>query len=122
MTNDWAGYAAFRSAFLEVMDPALYSIEWLDEQVATGAVMFWRSANAAIIAEIRHYPTGARDIHGLIAAGELSEIVGHLIPHAEQWAREQGCVGAIIESRPGWQRVLKEQGYEPYQIAVRKEL
>jgi hypothetical protein len=102
------------------MDERYHTLEWLDDQVLTGKAYFWRSDNAAIIAEIRTYPTGAKDIHGLIAAGELDEIVNVLIPQAEEWAREQGCIAAQIESRPGWARALKD--YEPHQLIVRKEL
>lgn len=117
---DWAGYLSFRPAFTEAMDQRLYSIDWLDGRVLDGSALFWRTENAAIIAEVREYPTGAYDIHGLIAAGELAEIVETLIPQAEAWGRENGCVGALIESREGWARALKPMGYEPYQTSVRK--
>ncbi|HEX8418570.1 MAG TPA: hypothetical protein VF638_01000 [Sphingomonas sp.] len=114
-------YADWRSAFSAVLDPRLYTIEWLDRQIATGAAHFMASDNAAIITEFRQYPTGAKDIHGLIAAGDLEEIVHILIPAAEHLAVQTGCVGAIIESRAGWGKVLQQSGYQPYQIALRKE-
>ncbi len=104
------------------MDERYYTLEWLDAQILSGAVQFMASANAAIVVEIRDYPTGAKDVHGLIAAGDLGEIVNELIPLAEQWGREQDCVGAIIESRVGWAKALAPSGYEPHQLAVRKEL
>ena len=119
---DWSGYLRFRPDFAEVLDPRLYTIEWLDEQVLSHAVKLWIGREAAIVAQVKHYPTGARDIEGLIAAGDLEEIAGELIPAAEDFARSMGCVGAIIQSREGWARVLKGQGYQPYQIALRKEL
>ncbi len=122
MLDDWAGYCEFRDAFAEVIDERYYSIEWLDQLVATGAAKFWRTEDAAIIAELREYPSGATDVHGLIAAGKLSDIIGALIPAAEQWGREKGCIAASIESREGWQKALKFYGYSPYQISVRKEL
>ena len=117
---DWAGYLRFRDAFAAVLDPRLYTIEWLDDQVVTGRATVWIGRDAATITQIKHYPTGARDIEGLIAAGDLGEIVGELIPAAEAYARKIGCVGAIIQSREGWGRVLKPRGYAPYQIALRK--
>jgi hypothetical protein len=119
---DWAAYCEFRPAFAEVMDERYHTLEWLDEQILSGKVRFWRSANAAMITEIRDYPTGAKDIHGLIAAGALEEIVGKLIPEAEEWAKAQGCIAAQIESREGWARVLRSSGYQMHQIIVRKEL
>lgn len=115
-------YLRFRQAFAEVMDPRLYTIDWLDRQVVTGGVKFWATEDAAIIAQIKTYPTGAMDIEGLIAAGDMADIVNLLIPAAEQWAKAVGCIGAIIQSREGWARALKPHGYRIYQTALRKEL
>jgi len=119
---DWAGYLRFRPAFEQAIDPALHSIGWLDGRVLAGEALFWRTERAAIVAEVRQYPTGNRDLHGLIAAGEVNDIAEILIPQAEAFARSIGCIGAVIESRPGWARRLKGQGYSIHQVALRKEL
>ncbi len=120
MIPEWATYVEWRDAFADVIDERYYTLDWLDMRVLNGEVRFWGSANAAIVAELRDYPTGAKDVHGLVAAGDLREIVQDLIPQAEAWGREQGCVAAIIESRPGWVKMLP--GYEAFQLSVRKEL
>ena len=103
------------------MDPALYPIEYLDELILTGAARLWVGEHAAIVAEIRDYPGGARVVHGLVAAGRMEEIVG-LIPLAEAWGREAGCTMAIVESRAGWMKALRPSGYEMHQVSLRKEL
>lgn len=102
------------------MDPAFHTIAWLDRQIAMGSATFFCADDAAIVTEFREYPTGAKDIHGLIAAGNLATITGVLIPEAEAFARSQGAIGAIIESREGWSKALRDSGYAPYQTAVRK--
>ena len=122
MGQHWAAYWRFRDQFAEVLDPERYSLEWLDGQVMSGTFKVWASANAAIIAKIEAYPTGAMDIHGLLAAGDLSEIVDTLIPQAEAWGRAVGCIGAKIESRAGWVRALKQSGWEIHQTTLRKVL
>jgi hypothetical protein len=104
------------------MDERYHTLRWLDEQVLSGKVKFWHSENAAMITEVRDYPTGAKDIHALIAAGDLEEIVNDITPRAEEWAREQGCLAAQVESRLGWARALKPSGYQTHQMIVRKEL
>lgn len=119
---DWAGYLRFRSQFADTLDPARYTIEWLDDKILSGEFKLWVGEGAAIIAKIETYPTGAMDIHGMLAAGSLEEIRGVLIPQAEHWAREIGCIGAVIESRPGWAKTLKANGYELHQCSVRKDL
>lgn len=122
MIPDWAGYCEFREAFREVMDERYHTLDWLDDQVLKGRVQFFRTDDAAIIAEVRNYPTGARDLHGLIAAGNLQSIIEVLIPQAEEFGRAWGCVAATIESRPGWARAMKPHGYETQQVIIRKEL
>ena len=122
MIPDWAGYCAFRSAFAEVMDERYHTMPWLDEQVLSGEFQFLRSDNAALIVELRDYPTGAKDVHVVIAAGAADEVVNELRPIAEEWGRSQGCIGALVESREGWARYLKPHGYRSHQLIVRKEL
>ena len=119
---DWAGYLRFRPQFAEVIDPQRYTLEWLDDEILSGRMLLWVGDKAAIIAKLEVYPTGATDIHGMIAAGDLAEIRDRLIPQAEQWARALGCIGAGISSREGWARALKGSGYSVHQIMVRKEL
>lgn len=122
MLPDWANYCRWRPAFAEVMDERYHTLDWLDSQVLSGRVQFWAGENAGCITEIRDYPTGNSDLHALIGAGDLSEIVGEIFPRAEAWGREQGCIAAQVESREGWAKVLKPYGYETHQAIVRKEL
>ena len=119
---DWAGYRRFRDRFAEAMDPAFHPIDCLDALLLTGRARLFVGEQAAIVAEIRDYPGGARAVHGLVAAGRIEEISGVLIPQAEAWGKALGCTRAIIESRAGWLRALKPHGYSPHQVALRKEL
>lgn len=120
---DWPRYLTFREGFAGVMDPRLYTIAWLDGLVWSGRAQFWGGEKAAFVTEIRVYPTGAADLHFLVAAGDLDEIVNVLRPKAEAWAKNDiGCLGAIVESREAWAKVLKPHGYETHQLAVRKDL
>jgi hypothetical protein len=111
-------YERFRDTFGS-LDPERYPLSVIDENVTAGAWRCWGNDDAAILAEIKTYPTGISEVHGVAAVGDLHEIVG-LIPLAEAWGREQGCVRAVIESRPGWERVLPD--YELHQVSVRKDL
>lgn len=119
---DWEDYRRFRKAFLRAVDTSLYPERHLDMLVHSGLGIFMCEDDAAIIFEVKVYPSGAKDVHGLVAAGNIETIVNRLIPRAEQWGRDHGCVGALIESRPGWARVLKNEGYETFQVSVRKAL
>ena len=115
------GYRRFRALFAEAIDGRFHTIDHLDWMIRTGRAQYWQSADAAMATEVRGYPA-CRAIHGLVAAGDLDQIRSLLIPAAETWGRASGCAFAIIESRPGWQRALRNHGYELHQIAVVKGL
>jgi hypothetical protein len=117
-----SGYQRFRTAFEALLDPRCYTIEWLDNQLASGKIRLWSTDDAAIIAEIKEYPTGARELHGLAAVGDMFVIVAELIPQAEKWGRKMECEFASISSREGWARVMAPFGYQPYQTTIRKAL
>lgn len=119
---DWAGYLNFRDRLAETLDPAFYPVEYLDHLVITGRATLWIEGDAIMLTELRQYPGGAKVIHGLIASGDLATLIENLIPMAENWARDQGCGWAEIESREGWARTMKTRGYEPHQITLRKAL
>ena len=116
------GYLAFRDALEGVIDPRYYTIGWLDWKIISGKYKFWRGDRSGIITEIREYPTGAKDIHCIIAAGDMNEIIHDLAPQAEAYGREQGCIASIVESREGWARALAPSGYVIHQVAIRKGL
>ncbi len=122
MIPEWALYVDWRDAFAGVMNPAYYSIDWLDARLLAGEVRLWGNDRAAIIAEIKTYPTGAKDVCGVVAAGNLQEIIVNLIPQAEEWGRSERCIGAMIISRPEWGTALASHGYAPHQFTIYKEL
>lgn len=113
-------YLDFRAGFASIIDPRFYTIEWLDQQVWAGFARCWACDDAAIIAEVKTYPTGATEVHGIAATGNLESIVNTLIPLAEEWGRSMGCITASISSRPGWVKALPD--YHLYQTTIRKEL
>lgn len=115
-------YLIWRDAFAEVLDPELYPVAWLDEQVASGTFVLFSDEKSAILAAVKRYPTGLLELHGQIAVGELNSLLGSTIPSAENWGRSIGCTRAVIESRRGWSRVMRSSGYEEHQVHIRKAL
>lgn len=117
----WSEFERFLPGFAEAMDRRFYTPEWLRSQVWSGAIKFWSSANAAITAQLRAYPTGAIAVHGLYATGPLNEVL-KLIPLAEAWGKKNCAVYAFVDSREAWQRLLEPYGYDAYKFSVLKEL
>ncbi len=116
-----AEYIRHREEIAGLLDPRCYSIDWLDDEVANGRVVPFGNDGAVILVEIKEYPAGAKEVHGMVAAGEMVAILS-LIDRAETWGREQGCAFASISSREGWARLLATRGYAPFQLTIRKEL
>lgn len=115
-------YWRFRGLFAEAMDHRLFTIDHLDGLLNRGEAHFFSTDGAAIVTEFKTYPTGLRAVAGQIAAGDLDQIERVLIPRAEAWGRMNGCTLATIESRPAWQRRLKQYGFEPHQVSLVKEI
>lgn len=120
--QDWQAYLQWRPAFADVIDETYYPIEWLDQQVIGGNAIFVCTDKAAALYEIKEYPSGAKDIHGLVCCGDLVHIVERLIPVAREHGRSLGCVGFLVESRPGWAKALKPQGFKVFQVSVRAKI
>lgn len=113
-------YLRFRDAFAEVLDPRTHQIEWLDAQVWSGHMQVWGNDKACLLTEIKQFPTGAFEVHVMIAAGDMETLVNETIRDVEAWARKIGALFVTISSRAGWARVMKSHGYEPYQTEIRK--
>lgn len=116
-----SAYYRHRDELAALLDPRCYTIEWLDGEVWSGRLKAWANDTSIIIADVKMYPTGAREIHGMAAAGDLPGIL-ELIATAEEWAKAQGIEFASIASREGWAKVLHGRGYRVHQVEVRKEL
>lgn len=119
---NWPEYLRFRDAFAAALDPRFYPISWLDGEVACGRMLLLTGEHSAILFSVKTYPSGLKELHGELAVGNLGGIVHDLIPRAELFGKEIGCSVAVIQSREGWNRVMRDQGYELYQTAVRKAL
>ena len=119
--HDLQAYLHFRDRFAEAIDPGWYPVDHLDRLIASGQGVIFHHPDAAIVVEIKIFPGGKCVLHGLVAAGDLPRIQA-LIRVAEQWGRSNGCTAALIESRPGWERVMRGEGYRPHQLSIVKDL
>lgn len=115
-------YDQWRDEFAKGLDPRFYPIAFLDALAASGKVYFWFGESSAICGTVRTYPGGARVMDMLVGAGDLDEILTDLRPRLEADAVTLGCSDVMVSSREGWARALKDHGYEPWQVSVRKGL
>jgi hypothetical protein len=115
-------YLRFRDDFEAVLDPRTHTIEWLDGQVITGRIRVWPAHDACLLTSLKHYPTGAFEVHVEIAAGSKDTLVNQTIKSVEEWARDIGAAFVTIASRKGWEKVMAPHGYDHWQTEIRKEM
>lgn len=115
-------YRLWRSSLIDALDARYYNGEWLDVQVMSGRAVFLPEEDCAMVAELRFYPTGARDIFVICTAGDPIKTRDQLLPKLEAWGRDTGCLAILGESREAWIRILKSAGFETYKTGVRKAL
>lgn len=117
----WPAYLAWREQYATILDPSRYPIAWLDAQVFAGFIAAWATAGAGILAKLDTYPTGLTEVHFMAAAGDLPACI-ELSRDVEAWGRSLGCAASVIESRPGWVKAMKPEGYSTHQVCLRKDL
>lgn len=120
--SEWETYLLFRDRIAPVLDERIHPLAWLDAQVFAGLVRVLSEGASCLLYEFKPYPSGAQEIHAVVAVGDAEVIAGPLRKQFEQIGREAGCLFAGVASRPGWARRLKAEDYHVYQVTVRKEL
>ena len=112
-------YLRFRDAFAEVLDPRTHTIEWLDSRIASGLMHSWGNEKACVLTELRQFPTGAFEVHVMIAAGDADVMVNEIMPQIMKWKDKIGALHVSVASRLAWVRLLKPLGFEVWQTEVR---
>lgn len=91
--------------------------------VDRGEAQVWRGERSALLVRrVAYGYSGEVVLEAGPAAGDLNELL-EATPKLEAWAREIGCTQAMVYAgREGWERALKQHGYEVHQIVLRKLL
>src|SRR5579862_9491504 len=105
----------------EGLEGSLLRIEDIEGMLAQGLAVLWPAQNCAIVTEFVTYPSGERAAQVLSAGGDLNEILS-LIPGMEAYGRLNGCSMVAVEGRRGWERALKENGYQFWSVTLKKRL
>jgi hypothetical protein len=81
-----------------------YSFDDVVAMVNSGVMQLWTRPQSVAITTINVYPQ-RKTLHFFIAGGNLSELE-NMLPEIETWAKAQGCTGATLLGRPGWERTF----------------
>lgn len=89
--------------------------------------IWWESAAVellAIVAIKRHPRKTTGGIRICVGRPHVvsHENIIHCVTVIEAWCREQGATGMRMDSRDGWERVLRRLGYERTHVVLEKDL
>lgn len=104
-----------------MLDPRKWPLEWVEQRVADGSIAIFENDTAIIGVERRHYPGGLVELHCMFAAGALDGVLA-LTDSVIAAGRQAGCDIAVVSSRVGWARPLKDWGFRVEQQVIVKDL
>lgn len=78
--------------------------------VVEGRFQFWSNDECCVVTEIVDYPK-KRVLHIFLAGGKL-EAIRALEEKAVKWAKQLGCSAFTLTGRKGWEKALKNDGWE----------
>jgi len=110
----------WRPEIAKACDGSHQRIEDVERSLAEGRAHLLTLPDCCFVVEIAAYPA-ATACQVMWGAGELDAIVD-AAPRLHAWARRQGCTEMLVEGRAGWVRALKDIGYRPWSVTLRKSL
>lgn len=99
----------------------LQTVDDAMEAVSNDEAQLWAGEKSVMVTQVTNY-SQSRLGSIWLAGGDLDELVETMLPQFEAWAKENGCDAVALAGRKGWQRVLRELGYETRAYVMRKPL
>lgn len=122
-----AAYLHHRPDFERAITDEFWTIEEIDRAVdeainngGEGINQFFYSPRAALLTEVVPYDAGPLMQTRWATSHDLKILLTDFAPAVEAWAKEHGCVGALVEGRKGWERAMKRLGYEHFSTTLIK--
>ena len=113
----------YEDDFADILQPALdqcggsHSMWDISDAIENGHMQFWPGVKSAMVTQIEQTPR-RKFVHFFLAAGNLPELEA-MLPTILAWAKSQGCDGATLAGRVGWQRsFLAAQGWTPQAVVM----
>lgn len=76
----------------------------------------------AFVTQIVNFPTGLKVAEYIVLGGEDADAWLALQAEVEEWARAQGCYVMQVVGRPGWEKMLKKNGFKKLTVMLDKDL
>ena len=97
-----------------------HTFEDVVEAVDEGLMQFWPASESCLVTQLIVYPQ-VRAIHIFLAAGNLEQIKD-FDESLDDFARQLDAEFITLSGRKGWQRTLKDIGYQTSHVTMYKEV
>jgi len=97
-----------------------HTFEDVVEAVDEGLMQFWPASESCLVTQLVVYPQ-VRAVHIFLAAGNLEQIKD-FDESLDDFARQLDANFITLSGRKGWQRTLKDIGYETSHVTMYKEV
>jgi hypothetical protein len=103
-----------------------YSLEDIKEGIKERNFQLWAASRNGVpttvmVTKIIQYPQ-AKTLLIMLYAGESIREMIRFKPYLYDWAQKMGCTDIYVEGRPGWEKLLKNEGYEKLYSVLRFKL
>ena len=97
-----------------------HTFEDVVEAVDEGLMQFWPASESCLVTQLIVYPQ-VKAIHIFLAAGNLEQIKD-FDESLDDFARQLDAEFITLSGRKGWQRTLKDIGYQTSHVTMYKEV
>lgn len=97
-----------------------HTFEDVVEAVDEGLMQFWPASESCLVTQLVVYPQ-VRAVHIFLAAGNLEQIKD-FDESLDDFARQLDADFITLSGRKGWQKTLKDIGYETSHVTMYKEV
>ena len=102
-----------------------YSMEEFDGELIDGTVLLVRvwsddEPTAVACCKVQNIIDGKELLIMAVVGVESEYWLAELLESFEKLAAEVGCSHVCFEGRPGWQRLIKDEGYKLHLVTMRK--
>ena len=97
-----------------------HTFEDVVEAVDEGLMQFWPASESCLVTQLIVYPQ-VKAIHIFLAAGNLEQIKD-FDESLDDFARQLDADFITLSGRKGWQRTLKDIGYQTSHVTMFKEV
>lgn len=121
-----ANWNLIAKALEPALEHSLYDLQAIYDMILEDHAVVWMvtedyTINGYAVTIMRDWPKG-RVFTILLLAGSQIERWFPLWSHFEDYAKNYGCDMMTITGRPGWDRVLKSQGFNSKQVVMTRTL